>query len=217
MTGELTLGSRVLSTVGKSVYELLKKQTAGTQHDAAWAEIKDEILLETAERIGEVEKDVSDLGARVESKDFHRALNGALLEGLHSTNDERIKLLGAALAGFVATEMSAEVRSRAYRIALQLEPSDAVFLRQLHDAAIAQRDDPNGKHLVHVQVQGSSISGAALQGLGCASFDEPWSVQEDDHRYVTFVSALGAAVLDLLETYRPEGPNDYRRDPSGTL
>jgi hypothetical protein len=168
-----------------------------------------------AHHLEKLKTDVVKLAGIWDSSEFHRARTAALLEAVKSTQREKIRLLGAVLAGFIAVDMEGELKSRAFSKALSLWPSDVVFLKGL-DGKVSEQlkawDEldkispegrmTNGLSPVSTFVQAHLIQVQSVESLGCyqRAFLQRigGSAVRPEHHPIT---ALGRAVLELVKSY----------------
>jgi hypothetical protein len=195
-----------LTGTARKAVSWLSTLQGGAKVEAAYDEIKEELLYSV---IDEVQKLGDRVDAHIRDTEAVRALFAVYHEALRSPMTARIQLLAAAFAGFLKPDLGVEQRSRAFRIALQLEPYDIVYLRWLGNGARGR--------LVENGVQHDGASWDGLTAAGCLAMGEVYDGGETPTYEVT---TLGRQVLKLMEDYAgPDTPPSFtsgsNSDPEG--
>jgi hypothetical protein len=192
----------------------------------------DRALKETLVDVAGLEVNVDRLRKVVESHiadgEARRGLIAAQVEAIRSTEPERLRMLASVFLGLATSDPQKESRHRAFRIALSLEPGDAIFLRQFRELGSKEalsRDhkpgDPMGasgakNRAVRSRlgmVQRHPASAIALLSNGClmvraasiltvmglgAALRQADDLEAPDQPTLT---NIGVEVLDVLWTY----------------
>lgn len=149
-----------------------------------------------------------------------RAAIAYLVEAERSQSNERIRMLAAAFAGTFTPDLPADRKERAYRIAMTLQPSDVVFLRDYttgEERPVPPGDGPPPDAAEHARREqlasknGVSFNALLVSGclymlsgrqVGARSFLSDWFTIDG----IAVRTITGADVLKLLETYDPKDP-----------
>lgn len=218
---EVLVGKAVAA--GKSALWGRLKQLLNADRDrlnALYRELMDEIEVEAAIALDRLEASQSATSAAFEHqldqlREQQKALRAYLAyveEARRSRDKRRIRMLAGALAGTFRPDVNEDIKSRAFRVALQLEPSDVIVLRQFgvgHPPPSGHHDEEQRRRSLS---SGSPESYIALLSNGCLTREDFEDPERRDLRADTFRSSgfphrttLGMAVLDLLEGWVDEG------------
>jgi hypothetical protein len=160
--------------------------------DEEWTRQKEELLFEVTAHLQRIIEMCGSVDAQVTELIAHRAWVATQLEALRSPDEERVRMLAAALAGYCKPDLSLDRKNRALRVTHRLEPSDARLLQRLANYP--------GDHRNHGFHERSSWD--ALTAAGC--FELRGVGDDDKPNYA--VSNLGQDVVNLLMTYTPPAP-----------
>lgn len=213
-------GKEAVVPAVEALFKALKKRTAGGKLATELETIKEELLFEMATNLHVLQVKTERLESAIDSDQFPRAWIGACLEAAHSVDDERVRLLAAALAGFIDADFSAELRSRTFRIVLSMEPSDVLYLRDLEPAMARDTEvwdewhrrqtiDPNSarttpdREIWKLQrAKDRQVEAAAMANAGCTVRVHEFAhgLNRKEGGWV-ILSDVGRAALGLVRSY----------------
>jgi hypothetical protein len=120
----------VVGTVVRGAVDRIRGWLGRNQRalNEAWEAEKEALLFEFAARLEEVAAACGKLDERVSEAEAQRALLATQLEAVRSAGEDRVKMLGRALAGYFAPDVDLDLKRRLLRTVHQLEPSDVALL-----------------------------------------------------------------------------------------
>ena len=147
-----------------------------------------------------------------EGKADLRALGAVFLEAQRSLGQDWMKMLASAYVGLHRPDIEADMKNRVFRIALSLEPSDVVTLREYYELALLSHDNllwnreetmiearPLSFEVLEAAVCLMRINGAVMGRDESSSFVEGAVGAPAPYPVVT---RIGEAVVKLLSTFQ---------------
>jgi hypothetical protein len=185
--------------------------------------MKEELLFESVKRLDRVETECGRLDDKITEAEAARLWIATQLEARVSPDPERLKLLAAAFAGYFVPDVSRDDRNRAFRVALQMEPTDAVWLQRYvgEPGATYQGDEQTTEATRRraLIAEYPTIADSMI-ALGCIldryhDAGRARGFPEVERLHVTGVptiTRIGATVIQLLRTHQMDRARDAPRE-----